>query len=75
VNTAGCNATSPTVQVAGLPARSYRCELPADHEDYHRAQPTAGGAVAWRDPEPILGEPKPWHPDHKPHAQAARAEQ
>ena len=56
-----CNAGSPTVESEGE-LRSRTCELLAWHEGYHR-----NGLVTWRDPEPILGEPKPWHPGHKPH--------
>lgn len=33
------------------------------HDGYHRRDV----GVEWRDPEPILGEPKPWHPGHRPH--------
>lgn len=59
-----CTAGSPTVRVGDLPAASYRCSLPAKHDGYHE-----NGLVTWRDPEPILGEPKPWHPDHRPHGE------
>ncbi len=67
-----CNATSPTVPVAGREPASYRCELPAYHYEaadggfYHR-----NGPLTWRDPAAILGEPKPWHPYHRPHAKDA----
>lgn len=57
-----CNANSPTVRVGDEEPRSYVCALAAWHDSYHRH-----GPVTWRDPEPILGEPKPWHPDHRPH--------
>lgn len=62
---AQCNAMSPTVAVGDEPPRSYRCELLAHHggnDLYHR-----NNVVTWRDPEPILGEPHPWNPQHAPH--------
>jgi hypothetical protein len=59
-----CNAGSPNVRVGDLDPASYTCQLAADHDGYHTS-----GPVTWRDPEPILDEPKPWHPDHRPHLQ------
>lgn len=57
-----CSAGSPTVRIGGAEPESRRCELDAWHPGYH-----ANGFLSWRDPEPILGEPKPWHPNHRPH--------
>ncbi len=69
-----CNATSPTVAVGGAEPASYTCELPAYHYDAsdggfcHR-----NGRLTWRDPAAILGEPKPWHPNHRSHTKDANA--
>lgn len=62
-----CNARSPHARVDGREPASYPClvEGPQPHDDYHR-----NGNLTWRDPEPMLGEPKPWHPDHRPHVPA-----
>ncbi len=60
-----CTAESPTVPVFDDPPRSYPCTKPAHHDGYHNGGPD--GAVTWRDPTPVLGEPKAWHPNHHPH--------
>lgn len=57
-----CNAMSPTIAVGDEPPKSYRCELLWPHAGYH-----VNNLATWRDPEPILGEPKPSHPHHRPH--------
>ncbi len=61
-----CNATSPNVRGPDSTWTSYRCQLEAWHDSYHRND-ADGRPVQWRDPEPILGEPKPWHPNHRAH--------
>lgn len=38
---------------------------PGCNAGYHRNE--ADGPVIWRDPEHVLGEPHPWHPNHRPH--------
>jgi hypothetical protein len=64
-----CNAASPTVRVGDAEPASYQCELPAYHYYeadggfYHR-----NGLLTWRDPTDVLGESKPWHPNHRPHS-------
>lgn len=59
---ANCNATSPTLRVGDAEPASFTCQLEAYHDSYHQH-----GVVTWRDPEPVLGEPKSWHPHHRPH--------
>lgn len=68
----GCNAGSPDV-VRGAEMRSYTCELPAQHDGYHRNE--VDGPVIWRDPESILGEPHPWHPNHRPHQERTEGDE
>lgn len=59
-----CNAGSPNVRVGDTEPASYTCQLAAYHDGDH-----TNGSVTWRDPTEVFDEPKPWHPNHRPHGQ------